>query len=64
MAAEIGYPVIPIASRGLYQVMPKGTGLFRRHPVSFTVSPAFETAGLDEAGLTALMHEVQSDSHA
>ena len=58
MAAEIGYPIIPIASRGLYQVMPKGTGLFQRHPVHFTVGPAFETEGLDEKGLTVLMKDV------
>ena len=59
MAVALGYPIIPIASKGLYHVMPKGTGILRHHPVSFTVGPAFETEGLDEEGIQQLCADVQ-----
>jgi len=59
MAHAIGYPIIPIASKGLSEVMPKGTGLLRHHPVTFTVGPSFETEGLDEDGILNLATEVQ-----
>jgi len=59
MAIALGYPIIPIASKGLYQVMPKGTGWLRHNPVTFTVGPPFETEGLDEEGIQDLCTRVQ-----
>ncbi len=60
MAQAMGYPVVPIASKGLFHILPKGTGILRRGPVSFHVGPAFETEGLSEEGLKQLAAEVRS----
>lgn len=58
MAQAIGSPIIPVASRGLYEVMPKGTGLFRHSPVTIRVGPTFETKGLSEEELVVLTQDV------
>jgi 1-acyl-sn-glycerol-3-phosphate acyltransferase len=53
MARNAGYPVVPIAARGMYDLNRKGSWIF--HPlqrVDVFVGPQFETAGLtdDEVG--------------
>ncbi len=60
MARDAGLPVVPLASRGLFELMPKGTPLVRPSRVRLLVGPQLETAGLDDEGLAGLAAAVAS----
>lgn len=51
MARDAGLPVVALASRGLFELMPKGTALVRPSRIELYVGPQVETAGLDDEGL-------------
>lgn len=48
MARNSGVPVVPLISRGLWQILPRGEWVVRRHPLEVYVGPQIETAGLDD----------------
>ena len=62
MAREAGYPVVPISVRGAYAVNRKGSMLFHPfHTIEIHIGRQFETQGLDDSGLEALVREVQEE---
>ncbi len=77
IARDAGIPVVPLAVRGLYEVLPKGRFLVRPHDIEIYLGPPLETEGLDDEGLDRLSarvgeiitgwlehHEVASDERA
>ncbi len=48
-AREAGLPIVPIAARGMYRLLPKGTWLIRPSRLHVRVGPQIATAGLTEA---------------
>jgi 1-acyl-sn-glycerol-3-phosphate acyltransferase len=60
MARDAGYPVVPIAARGMFGVNRKGSRLFRPAPVDVHVFPQMETAGLTDAEVGRLAEEARA----
>jgi 1-acyl-sn-glycerol-3-phosphate acyltransferase len=61
MARNAELPVVPIAVRGMYEVNRKGSMLFWPfRPVDVFVGPQFETAGLSDSEVGALMERVRA----
>jgi 1-acyl-sn-glycerol-3-phosphate acyltransferase len=54
MARDGGLPVVPLAVRGLWQILRRGTWVVRPHPLEVYVGPQIETEGLDDAQIGAL----------
>jgi 1-acyl-sn-glycerol-3-phosphate acyltransferase len=54
LARDLGLPVVPLAVRGLYQVMHKGSALVRPGRIEVYVGPQVETAGLSDAQVETL----------
>ena len=53
LAVELGVPVIPIHLRGLYAILPKGSGVPRRGPVELTIgAPLRFPPGMDHVEAT------------
>jgi 1-acyl-sn-glycerol-3-phosphate acyltransferase len=48
MARDGGLPVVPLAVRGLWQILRKGEWVVRPHPLEVYVGPQIETQGLDD----------------
>jgi 1-acyl-sn-glycerol-3-phosphate acyltransferase len=59
MARDAGYPVVPVAARGMYAVNRKGSFLFRPRPVDVYVGPQFETSGLTDSQISDLTGKFQ-----
>lgn len=59
MARDAGYPVVPLAVRGMYDVNRKGSLLFKPGNVTVYVGKQFETAGKTDEELEALAEEVR-----
>ncbi len=57
-AREAGLPVVPIAARGMYRLLPKGTWLIRPSRLHVLVGPQIETAGLTRAQVEDLADTV------
>lgn len=54
MARDAGLPVVPIAIRGLYRILPKGNWVLRPGFIEVQVGPQIETAGLTDEEVGAL----------
>lgn len=54
MARDGGLPVVPLAVRGLWQILRKGEWMLRPHPLDVYVGPQIETEGLDDAQIDRL----------
>ncbi|MFM2418197.1 MAG: hypothetical protein RL385_2920 [Pseudomonadota bacterium] len=54
MARNSGVPVVPLAVRGLWQILRRGEWVVRPHPLEVYVGPQIETEGLDDAQLEVL----------
>ncbi len=59
MARDAGLPIVPIAFRGLYQMLPKGTWILRPAQVDVLVGPRVETTGMTDAQVYELMDRVR-----
>ncbi len=59
IAIKAQVPVVPVAIKGSYQVMPKGQRLIRSGPVELEIFPAITTAGLKNADIDALEKQVR-----
>lgn len=64
MARDGGLPVVPLAVRGLWQILRKGEWVVRPSPLEVYVGPQIETAGLDDEQIGRLadnLHRFTSD---
>jgi 1-acyl-sn-glycerol-3-phosphate acyltransferase len=64
MARDGGLPVVPLAVRGLWQILRKGEWVVRPSPLDVYVGPQIETAGLDDDQIGRLadkLHRFTSD---
>ena len=59
IARDAGYPVVPVAVRGMYEVNRKGSWLFSPGDVSVYVGPQFETEGLSDEKINELTAQMQ-----
>ncbi len=59
MARDAGYPVVPFAVRGMYEVNQKGSLLFKPGNVTVYVGRQYETANKSDEELEALAEEVR-----
>jgi len=59
MARDAGLPIVPLATRGLYTVMPKGRYYMRPGRIEVWVGPPVETAGLTDAQIGELAERVR-----
>jgi 1-acyl-sn-glycerol-3-phosphate acyltransferase len=58
MAREAGLPIVPIGIRGMYHVLPKGSWVVNPGHLEIFMGRAYETQGLSDAELEALVEEV------
>lgn len=58
-ARDAGLPIVPVASRGAYTLLPKGTMIIRPCPIEVYVAPQIETAGLTDEQLPQVMERVR-----
>jgi len=64
MARDGGLPVVPLAVRGLWQILRRGEWVVRPHPLDVYVGPQIETEGLDDAQIEQLaqnLHRFTAD---
>jgi len=59
IARDAGIPVVPLAVRGMFEVLPKGRFLIRPGNVEIYMGPEIETAGLSDAQLDRLCERVR-----
>lgn len=59
IARDAGIPVVPLAVRGMYEVLPKGRFLVRPGHVEIYMAPAIETAGMSDDDVDRLAERVQ-----
>lgn len=59
MARDAGIPVVPLGVRGAYEVNRKGDWKFTPGHIRVFIGPQFETAGLDDEGVTRLARRMQ-----
>ena len=59
LARDAGYSIVPVAVRGLYHVLPKGTGLLRPGPVEVYVGSHIDPSGLSDEEIGELAESVQ-----
>jgi 1-acyl-sn-glycerol-3-phosphate acyltransferase len=64
MARDAGYPVVPIAVEGNFEVNQKGSKMFRPGKINVHVGPQIETANLDDAGLTVVAKNCEEFARA
>jgi 1-acyl-sn-glycerol-3-phosphate acyltransferase len=58
-ARDAGLPIVPIATRGAYRMLPKGAFSIRPSRIEVYVAPQIETEGLRDDELPALMERVR-----
>lgn len=59
IARNAGIPVVPLAVRGMFEVLPKGTFLIRPGTIEIWMGPQIETAGLSDAQVDELAEYVR-----
>lgn len=59
MAREAGYPVVPVAVRGMFSINRKGSRLFKPGPVQVLVGPQISSACSSSGELRALGEQVR-----
>ena len=60
MARDAGMPVVPIAIRGMYKCLPKGTWVVTPSHIQIFTGPQFETEGLTDDELLELAEHVRT----
>ena len=58
-ARDAGLPVVPVAARGMYDLLPKGTWIVRPSRIHVRIGPPIETAGLSDAHVEDLTDTVR-----
>ncbi len=61
LAITAGVPIVPIGIRGAHEVMPRGSLILRRGPVTLVVGAPIATVGLSPADRDALLERVRSE---
>ncbi len=59
MARDAGLPVVPLAARGMFEMMHKGSLVVRPTKISLLLGPQLETAGLSDEALDRLAEDVR-----
>ncbi len=59
MAREAGLPVVPLATRGMYELNRKGSWLLKPSKIDIYVGAPIETAGLDDDQLRAVIERTE-----
>lgn len=60
IARDAGIPVVPLAVRGMFEVLPKGGFVIRPSTIEIYVGPPIETAGLDDEDVGRLSEAVRA----
>jgi len=55
MARDAGLPIVPLATRGMYELNRKGTWLFKPSKITLYVGAPIETAGRSDAEMLAIL---------
>lgn len=55
MARDAGLPIVPMATRGMYELNRKGTWLFKPSDIKIYIGAPIETVGLDDEQLRAVI---------
>ncbi len=58
IAVASGLPIVPVAVRGMLEILPKGTWITRPGRIDVYVGPQIETQGLSDDDIDALMERV------
>lgn len=58
-ARDAGLPIVPIATRGAYRMLPKGAFTMRPSRIEVYIAPHIETEGLSDDDLPKLMERVR-----
>jgi 1-acyl-sn-glycerol-3-phosphate acyltransferase len=61
LAIQAGVPIVPVGIRGAHEVMPRGSLILRRGPVTLEVGEPIETASLSIADRDALLERVRTE---
>jgi 1-acyl-sn-glycerol-3-phosphate acyltransferase len=64
MARDAGLPIVPFATRGMYEMNRKGTWLFKPSRITLYLGAPIETAGLSNEEMRVVMdrtHKIISD---
>ena len=61
LAITSGVPIVPVGIRGAHEVMPRGSWILRRGPVSVEIGAPIPTAGLSSSDRNALLEKVRSE---
>jgi 1-acyl-sn-glycerol-3-phosphate acyltransferase len=59
IARDSGIPVVPLAVRGMFEILPKGTLLIRPGKIEIYMGPQIETAGLTDDQVEELAEHVR-----
>jgi 1-acyl-sn-glycerol-3-phosphate acyltransferase len=59
LSVDAGVPIVPILLTGTYEIMPKGSMLVRRRPVTMTICPPIETADYTRKTKDQLIEKVR-----
>lgn len=59
LAREVGVPIVPVAVRGMYEVMRKGSMIVKPGHIEVYVGPQIPTAGLSDTEIEALTVQVR-----
>jgi 1-acyl-sn-glycerol-3-phosphate acyltransferase len=59
LAVSAGVPIVPVGIRGAHQVMPRGSLILRRGPVTVEFGAPISTAGLSPADRNVLLDQVR-----
>ncbi|MBK7828240.1 lysophospholipid acyltransferase family protein [Nannocystis sp.] len=59
MARDAGLPIVPLATRGMFEMNRKGTWLFKPSKISIYVGAPIETLGLSDDQLRAVIERTQ-----
>lgn len=61
LAVSAGVPIVPVGIRGAHQVMPRGSLILRRGPVTVEIGAPIPTAGLSLEDRNALLNRVRDE---
>jgi 1-acyl-sn-glycerol-3-phosphate acyltransferase len=59
LAIESGAPIVPVAIKGTYQIMPKGSLMIKKGSIGIQVDKPIETADYTKHNLPELVQKVE-----
>lgn len=60
LSVDAGVPIVPILLKGTFEIMPKGSLVVRRRPVTMTICPPIETADYTRKTKDQLIEKVRT----